>query len=451
MNITYKKYIPIILFIVHFLFYLYFSYIGYINPIEIFNVLLLVGSLVLSFVLFIQNKNIILGCGIMMLLACHGLIGHKIAPDALTSGSILMTNILTVYIGFKIFEHLPLKYGIVFVTSYLLLFFIFIKTMTNAEPLFLLSLLGLCATIRNFKLLAYFFAIIFSFSFCQPYAWESLLFSFLFFKIIFSKQVIDAPKIMILFCVCGLLLVCFVLLPVVTMILEDDPTNIITVLKEEAVRSAIFTTFLTATFSTLILIFFCIPFAYFLARTNFYGKSFVLSLIDLPIIIPQSAAGIALIRVFGEEQFLGELISNNLGIHFNNTIFGICLAQIFVSMPFIIKSSMSAFEAVPKAYEQIALTLGASHFSSFYKIAIPMASRGIFAGIILAWARAAGEFGAILFIAPFPETAPIAIFNRFTSIGFVETAPLVTTLLTFSVVLFFLLQLISRTLPVVED
>ena len=71
---------------------------------------------------------------------------------------------------------------------------------------------------------------------------------------------------------------------------------------------------------------------------------------------------------------------------------------------------------------------------------------GLFLGAVLAWARAAGEFGALLFIAPYPETAPVAAYNRFTSVGLIETAPLVSVLLMFSVVMFFLLQLASRTM-----
>ena len=119
-------------------------------------------------------------------------------------------------------------------------------------------------------------------------------------------------------------------------------------------------------------------------------------------------------------------------------------------MPFIMKSALSAFESVPVTLEQSARTLGASPFGTFRRVTIPLASRGIFAGIVLAWARAAGEFGAVLFVAPFPKTAPIAVYDRFVSVGIVQTAPLVTTLLLFSVAMFFLLQLVVRTFPKVH-
>jgi molybdate/tungstate transport system permease protein len=119
----------------------------------------------------------------------------------------------------------------------------------------------------------------------------------------------------------------------------------------------------------------------------------------------------------------------------------------FTAMPFLMKSALAAFEAVSPSLEKSARTLGASSFSAFRRIALPLSAKGLFIGAILAWARAAGEFGAVLFIAAYPVTAPIAVYNRFTSVGLVQTAPLVVTLVLFSLAMFFLLQLSSRMLP----
>jgi molybdate/tungstate transport system permease protein len=98
-----------------------------------------------------------------------------------------------------------------------------------------------------------------------------------------------------------------------------------------------------------------------------------------------------------------------------------------------------------------ARTLGAPSFDAFRRIAVPLAGRGLFLGAVLAWARAAGEFGALLFLAVHPVTAPVAAYNRFMSVGLVETGPLVTTLLLFSLAMFFLLQIVARTLRPVEE
>ena len=145
-----------------------------------FNLLLLVANLVIALLVYHKKADLLIGIGVMSIVGSHAIIGQKLAPDSLTSGAILMVNILILYVGFKIFEELTLSHAITFVASYFLLFFIFIKTMDNAEALFLLALLGLAAVARNFKLLAYFWALVISFTFCQPYAWPVVLISFFF-------------------------------------------------------------------------------------------------------------------------------------------------------------------------------------------------------------------------------------------------------------------------------
>jgi molybdate/tungstate transport system permease protein len=442
-----RKYLPLSLFAIYLILHVILSFRGWVEPFELFNLLLLSAALISACMLTFGNRDLMIGLGIIIIIASHGLIGQKLAPDSLTSGAILMINILILYVGFKIYEHLSLTHFVVFAGSYFLLFFIFIMQMDNAEALFLLSLMGLAATARSFKLTAYFWALVLSFTFCQPYSWQAVLILFFFLKIMFSLKNPNMSMASVLFLACGMLLVFLVLLPVLVLVLGEDPRNIISMLKQENVRKALLMTGLTATISTGVLAIFCVPFAYAVSRMEFFGKAFLLSLIDLPIVIPQSAAGIALLGVFSRQQFLGETLYNFMGIRFDGTMLGICLAQIFVAMPFITKASLSAFESVPTGLEQSARTLGASSFGVFSRIALPLAAKGVFAGVVLAWARAAGEFGAVLFVAPYPETAPVAVYNRFTSVGIVETAPLVTTLLLFSVLLFFLLQFASRLMP----
>ncbi|MFC1566661.1 ABC transporter permease subunit [bacterium] len=383
----------------------------------------------------------------IFIVVMHFLIGHKLAPDALTSGTILVVNVLIVYVGYKIYEELPKIHFIVLVLSYLALFFLFMKTLVNAEALFLLSVLGLAATIRNFKLLAYFWALVISFTFCQPYAWQSVLLFFFFLKIVFSIKNYDLSSTLLIFLISGLLIFFFVIFPILVLITQEDFRSIYNILKNKQVLEAIYTTFITSTISTIIMIIFFIPLSYALSRLEFTGKTFLLSLIDLPIIIPQSAAGIALLQVFGRNQYIGELLYNLFGLRFDGTIVGICLAQIFVAMPFIIKTSLAAFDSIPVSLEQNAKTLGSNSFDTFKRISLPLASKGIIIGIIISWARAAGEFGAVFFLSPYPETAPVSIYNRFTSIGLTQTTPLVATLLLFSILIFFLLQFVVRSMP----
>jgi ABC-type sulfate transport system permease component len=231
------------------------------------------------------------------------------------------------------------------------------------------------------------------------------------------------------------------------MLLGESAYNLLTVLQDKDVLSAIGLTMVTATCATIFLAIFSVPLAYALSRTHFWGKSLLLSLIDIPIVIPQSVAGIALLKVLGKQQIIGGMLFEVFGLRFDGTVLGIIAAQVFVASPFLIKTAMAAFDAVPAKFEIAARTLGAGSFSAFSRVALPLAGRGIFLGAVIAWARAAGEFGAVFFIASFPETAPITVYSRFLSLGLAETAPLVSALLLFSLVMFFLLQMASRLVP----
>ena len=449
-NIRTIKWIPVPvlgILALHFFLHIVLGFTGWVKPFELFTLMLLTANAGIAFLILTGRSGILLGLGSMILIMTHALIGQKMAPDSLTSGAILLINILILYAGIRIFDHLSRLHFIVFALSYFLLFFIFVVKMKNAEALFLLSLMGLAATARDFKLLSYFWALVVSFTFCQPYSWQVAILSFFALKIVYSARGGLLSPVMTAFLISGLLLVFFVLFPVLVIIFEEDPRNIVNVLKDPEILGALSLTAITATISTAVLALFCVPLAYALSRLNFSGKNLLLSLIDIPIIIPQSAAGIALLRVFGKNQFIGGMLFQVFGFRFDGTVLGIILAQVFVAMPFLLKSALSAFEAVPESLEQSAQTLGAGYFESFRRIALPLASKGIFVGMILAWARAAGEFGAVLFIASNPLTAPIAVYNRFSSLGVSEAAPLVATLLIFSLVLFFLLQYAARLLP----
>jgi molybdate/tungstate transport system permease protein len=440
-----NRMVPALLLVTHWTLTILFGYRGWLDPFELFNVILLIANIILFILSFFGRIDLFMGTAFMIIVASHALIGQKMAPDSLTSGSILMINILVVFTGFKIHENLTRKHFFIFAISYFILFIIFVITMSNAEALFLLSLMGLCATARSFRLLSYFWAMVLSFTLFQPYPWLTLCVLFFILHIAHSQK--NNSRMIILFLVVGATLTLFVLFPVLSLIFEEDPRNIVNILSEKGVIDALIITAVSATLSTVILFLFCVPFAYALSRSKFTGKSALLSFIDIPIIIPQSAAGIAILKIFGKQQLVGGAVFDMFGVQFDGTILGIMIAQIFVAMPFLLKSAMSAFEAVPVLYEHEARTLGASSLGSFFRVSMPLASRGIIAGVILAWARAAGEFGAVLFIAPNPQSAPIAVYNRFTSMGLSQTAPLVTTLLLFSIVLFFILQLLGRLTP----
>jgi len=420
---------------------------GLAQPFELFNVILMGSNLVIGALLWRGKGDFDLGIGAMFLIVAHALMGQRIVEDPLTGGALLLVNILVLYTGLKVFKCLPMRYGAVFACGYFALYVIFILFLQNASPLFLLFVAGLCACARRFRMTAYFWALTLAFTFGQPYAWQTCALMFLLLTAVFSARGELAAPLALVFLAAGLAWLFLVLFPVAIVLFGEDAHNIWPLLADPRVVSALLTTALTATVSTAVLLVFGIPLAYAVSRLRFQGKPLVLALIDLPIIIPQSVAGIVLLRAFGRQQPLGELLSRCTGLHADGTILGICLAQIFVAAPFLIKSAMISFENVSEDMEMSACALGATPWGAFWRVAVPLASRGIFSGAVLAWARAAGEFGALLLIAPTPETAPVAVWNRFNSVGLIETGPLVSLLLLFSLVMFFLLQFTSRLLP----
>ncbi len=165
-----------------------------------------------------------------------------------------------------------------------------------------------------------------------------------------------------------------------------------------------------------------VPAAYTLARSSFRGKDFIDSLIDLPVVLPPLISGFGLLIFFGETP-VGSAINSIIRIVF--TPAGIVVAQFFVATPFVIRTVKAVFESIDDKYELVAQSLGSSRMESFLRVTMPMAKKGIIAGIILAWARCVGEFGATLMLAGATkmrtETLPIAVFLNI-SVGNVNMA-----------------------------
>lgn len=444
---TWRLVAPTLLFSGHLILHVALGAAGWIDPFELFNLMLLAASAAVGIMTAVGYADLFFGSAVMFLLASHALIGHHLAPDSLTSGAILFVNILTVYAGMHIFDSLPIRHGVAFAASYGLLFELFIRRMNNAEPIFLLALMGLAATGRNLQMLAYFWAFVISFTVCQPYAWEAAILSSLMLTAIFSARSPVRNPVALTGLIAGLAFFTALMLPVVVLLLSQTPQSISAVMAAPEAREALLLTGITATVSTLILAVFCIPLGYALSRLTFRGKTLVLSLIDVPIVIPQSVAGIALLLVFGRSQPLGSALMSRFGITLDGALAGIVVAQLFVSFPFLIKPAIAAFDAVPLSLELAARHLGASAWGAFRRLTLPLAARGLFLGATLAWARAAGEFGAVYFMTASPAVAPIEVFNRFERVGLAETTPLVAALLLFSLALFFLLQVAARRIP----
>ena len=158
-----------------------------------------------------------------------------------------------------------------------------------------------------------------------------------------------------------------------------------------------------------------IPVAYLLAMKDFKGKEILDTLVDLPVAMPPLVAGLALLILLGGNNKFGRLLSDH-GINLIFSKKGIIIAQLFVSIPFLIKSTKDAFESISKNVINASLTLGASKFYMFKTVLLPLAKNGIYTGMIMTWARALGEFGATSMVAgciPFrTETMTVAIYQN---------------------------------------
>jgi len=138
--------------------------------------------------------------------------------------------------------------------------------------------------------------------------------------------------------------------------------------------------------------------AWLLARRSWPGKSVVETLVTLPLVVPPVATGLVLLNLFGRRGPLGKLLQG-MGIDVVFTWRAVVIALSVMSLPLLVRSARAAFEGVNERYEAIARTLGRGPFHVFFTVSLPLAYRGILAGIILSFARALGEFGATIMVA----------------------------------------------------
>jgi molybdate transport system permease protein len=208
----------------------------------------------------------------------------------------------------------------------------------------------------------------------------------------------------------------FLLLPLAALLLRINPTELASHLLSPVVGQAIRLSVATTLTTTLITLALGTPLAFLLARTQFWGRQAVDTLLDLPMVLPPSVAGIALLIAFGRRGLFGPLLTS-LEIEIAFTQAAVVLAQLFVAAPFYVKAAAAGFAGVDRELEQSAALDGASRLGVFRYITMPLAWPALFGGAIMTWARALGEFGAtIIFAGNFPgrtQTMPLAIYLGF--------------------------------------
>ncbi len=207
----------------------------------------------------------------------------------------------------------------------------------------------------------------------------------------------------------------------------------------------LYLTLKVALIATLLVAVIGIAIAYPLARRDFPAKNFLDALILLPLVFPPTVTGYYLIVLFGKAGIVGKYIYSLTGFSIAFTWQAAVLASVIVAMPFMIKTSRAAIESVDIELEKVAYTLGKSKWETMLLVTFPLAKKGIFAGIVLSFARAVGEFGAtLMFAGNIPgktNTMPIAIYDA-VSAGKFGTANLLVLILTF--VSIFILYMTNR-------
>ncbi len=170
----------------------------------------------------------------------------------------------------------------------------------------------------------------------------------------------------------------------------------------------------TATLATLLCLLLGVPLAWVLARSGLPGRRVVRALVTVPLVLPPVVGGVALLLVFGRRGLLGGWLDATFGVSLPFTTAGVVLAEAFVAMPFLVIAVEGALRAADPRYEEAAATLGASRWTAFRRVTLPLIAPGVAAGAVLCWARALGEFGAtITFAGNFPgrtQTMPLAVY-----------------------------------------
>jgi molybdate transport system permease protein len=204
----------------------------------------------------------------------------------------------------------------------------------------------------------------------------------------------------------------FLTVPVVAIFANTAPGDLLDSLGDASARDALRLSLETSAIALAIIVVFGTPAAYLLATRRFRGRNVVITLIELPLVLPPAVAGIALLASLGPQGMFGDH-----GPDLVLTTAGVVTALTFVAAPYYIRQGQEAFAAVDPRLREASRTLGASEARTFWRVAIPVARSGLLAGGALALGRALGEFGATLMFAGsfrgVTQTVPLAIYERF--------------------------------------
>ena len=234
------------------------------------------------------------------------------------------------------------------------------------------------------------------------------------------------------------LVLLFIVIPLVGLFSGVGWSRLNEAFLDSEIMSSVWLTMRVSFLGTCLILLTGLPLAYLIARYDFRGKSIIESIIDIPIMIPHTAAGIALLMAFNRGVM--ERIFKSMGIQFIDTEAGIMIAMMFLSAPFLINGAKEGFKNVDLKLENVARTLGSGRFSVFFRVVLPNAKKDIINGMLMMWSRGLGEFGAVVIIAYHPMVAPVMIYDRFNSYGLSYSAPVAAVMIAVSLTTFLLIR-----------
>jgi len=219
-----------------------------------------------------------------------------------------------------------------------------------------------------------------------------------------------------IFIIPSLFLLALFVLPLLALLVRSVNKDFFNYALSDQAFKALRLSLVTSTITTLGAVIFGTPLAYMLARWRFRFKSWIELLIDLPIVLPPSVAGLVLLIAFGRRGLFGSML-NVFGISLPFTTAAVVLAQTFVAAPLFVRAARIGFSEIDKQLEEAAHVEGANQWQLFYEVMFPLAGRALLSGAILTWTRALGEFGATILFAGnlegVTQTMPMAIYLGF--------------------------------------
>jgi molybdate/tungstate transport system permease protein len=241
----------------------------------------------------------------------------------------------------------------------------------------------------------------------------------------------------------AILIMIFILVPLLRLIFFINPQTA-SVIAEKSVIISIWNSISLSFLTAVIAFIFGVPMAFLLSKKKF-GKvqTPVETIVDLPLSIPHTVVGIALLFIIGRKEMIGTLFYNIFGFQMTGTRLAIVIAMLFVSLPYTIDSAKEGFKKIDPSLEKVAMTLGAPVSSIFRTIYLPLNKSAILSGFLLTWARAISEFGAVVILAYYPLTAPVKIYQAFNEYNLSTSGAIAAYLLVISLGIFLTFRFVA--------